>query len=156
MKVFVDTSALYALMAPEDAHHASAVTCFTFLDDTAVELISTNYILLECASLIQRRHGFAPAQAFLARAAKMLDLVWIGPQEHQQAVTLWTAERRRSLSVVDCSTMAVMRQHGLHDIVAFDAQFAQAGFHVLPQPDRVAERAGVYRVRRPSVHAKAH
>jgi len=149
VKVFVDTSALYALMAPEDSQHQAAVSCFEGLGEEGAVLVSTNYILLECVSLLQRRHGFERAKRFLVKASAMMDLTWIGAGEHLAAVQRWTQAGNRGLSLVDCTSFAVMDAQGLRRAVAFDAHFAQAGFDVLPQADRVAERRGVYRAARP-------
>lgn len=146
-KVFIDTSALYAMLSADDLNHYAAVRCFEQLHDVHATLVSTNYIVLECASLIQRRRGFEHASTFLTKAAGMLEMIWIAAEEHQQTVALWTAAKSRALSLVDCSSMAVMRTRGLHRIVAFDRQFAQAGFEVLPQHDRVEEGRGAYRTK---------
>ena len=148
MNAFVDTSALYALMLPEDRHHQAAQACFEQLRLAEASLISTNYILLECTSLIQRRQGFEAAQAFLIQAAKLLDIVWIEHTHHEHAVMLWSKSGRRALSLVDCVSFWVMRDRGLRHAVAFDAHFEEAGFEVLPHADRVAERRGVYRASR--------
>jgi len=145
VKAFVDTSALYALMLPEDRHHQAAQACFEQLRLTEASLISTNYILLECASLIQRRQGFEAAQSFLNQAAKLLDIVWIEQTHHEHAVMLWSKSGRRALSLVDCVSFWVMRDRGLRHAVAFDAHFEEAGFEVLPRADRAAERRGAYR-----------
>ena len=147
MKVLVDTSALYALMVAEDMNHQAAVSCFEQLRLAAAGLLSTNYVLLECASLIQRRHGFQAAQMLLTKAATLLDVAWIGQEEHGQAVALWVKAGSRALSLVDCASFAVMRKQGIQHAVAFDPHFAQAGFEVLPADDRVAEPQAVYRPR---------
>lgn len=148
MKVFVDTSALYALIFPEDAHHQRAVACFEALTLAQRILVSTNYVLLECASLLQRRHGFTLAHTFLEKTAELLDVIWIGEKEHRAGVSLWTKAASRQLSLVDCSSIAVMREHGLREAVAFDRHFAEAGFNMLPATDRVAEPRGRYRAGR--------
>lgn len=147
MRVFVDTSAFYALIVPEDAHHAAALACFEQLSRSQAVLQTSNYVLLECASLMQRRHGFEPARTFLTKTSSTVDVIWVGSREHQEAVALWTKAGSRKLSLVDCSSVAVMRQHALQHVVAFDAHFIQVGFTMLPQADRVAERRASYRVR---------
>lgn len=148
MKAFVDTSALYALIMPEDGHHQAAQACFEDLRLADASLVSTNYILLECTSLIQRRQGFEAARSFLIQATKLLDIVWIEQAQHEHAVILWSKSGRRALSLVDCVSFWVMRDQGLRHVVAFDAHFEEAGFETLPQADRVAERRGVYRTSR--------
>lgn len=147
MNAFVDTSALYALMIPEDTHHQAAKACFEELRLAEASLISTNYILLECTSLIQRRQGFEAARSFLIQTGKLLDIVWIDKGHHEQAIALWGKAGRRALSLVDCVSFWVMRNHGLRHALAFDPHFKEAGFEVLPQADRVAEPSGTYRAR---------
>ena len=150
MSIFVDTSALYALMVAEDVHHQAAVSCFEELRVLDAKLVSTNYVLLECASLIQRRQGFESAKTVLTRTAALLDVMWIGQEAHHEAVQLWTRAKSRTLSLVNCTSFSTMRVHGIRRAVAFDDHFVQAGFEVLPRGDRVAEPRGVYRVARRS------
>ena len=147
MNALVDSSALYALTIAEDLHHHQAVGCFQELERFGATLSTTNYVLLECMALIQRRHGMADAQAVLKKISMFLDIVWIGPEEHGEAIRLWTDSGRRAVSLVDCANMAVMRQRRIRTIVAFDAHFREAGFEVLPQADRAAERRGTSRTR---------
>ncbi len=147
MNALVDSSALYALTIAEDRHHLQARACFEELQQSAAVLTTTNYILWECATLVQRRYGMGHAQALLQKAGTLLDVLWIGAQEHEQALKLWTAAGRRALSLVDCTSMVVMRQHHMHRVVAFDRHFAEAGFEMLPRADRVAERRGPYRAK---------
>jgi predicted nucleic acid-binding protein len=148
MKAFVDTSTLYALWVAEDANHGAAVSCFEQLRVAEAALTTTNYVLLEGASLVQRRHGFDAAKKVLARASELVDVVWMDRKLHHQAVLLWNEAGRRALSLVDCASFAVMREHGITRAVAFDAHFAEAGFEVLPRADRIAERKGAYRATR--------
>ena len=148
MNTLVDSSALYALTIAEDLHHDRAVACFGELEQLGVALSTTNYVLLECVALIQRRYGMPDAQEFLKKVDALLDIVWIGQAEHGEAVKMWTAAGRRALSLVDCTNMVVMRQQHIRAIVAFDPHFHEAGFEVLPRADRVAEKRGVYRANR--------
>ena len=145
MRVFVDTSAWYALMVPEDSNYEAAQRVFDRLRMAEATLLTTNYIALECTSLIQRRHGFEAARTFLARAMDLLDLVWIGKDQHAQGMRLWLKSGRRTLSLVDCTSFWVMREQGVRQAVAFDAHFREAGFEVLPAADHVAERRAAYR-----------
>lgn len=147
MKAFVDTSALYALIVPEDVRHSAAEALFQRLRDQHVDLVSSNYVLLECASLLQRRHGFEPAKAFLVKASSLLEIVWIGAGEQEKALTLWNQAKSRTLSLVDCTSFAVMQQTGLRYAVAFDVHFRQAGFELITGDGRIAERRAVYRAR---------
>ena len=157
MSAFVDTSAFYALFVTEDAHHPAAVSCFEQLRFGNMPLVSTNYVLLECASLVQRRQGFEAARMVLAKTAELTDVIWIDQEAHDEGAALWAKTGSRAVSLVDCTSFSVMRARGIRSAVTFDAQFAQAGFEVLPESDRVSEPRGTYRVKaHKNAHAKAH
>ncbi len=132
MKTFVDTSAFYASFTPDDTHFASAEETFRRLVKDAVELTTSNYVLLECASLVQRRKGFFHAERFLAEAQGDMQIVWIDEALHGKAFSLWREAGKRELSLVDCSSFAAMRHMGIRRIFAFDPHFARQGFEVIP------------------------
>jgi len=132
VKVFVDTSAIYASLAPEDAQHQAAQQTLQRLAEEDAELVTTNYVLLECASLIQKRHGFTPAKRFLTKAGETLETVWVDSRLQRDAVAIWTKAQSRHLSLVDCTSFATMRQAGIRRAFAFDAHFAQHGFSLIP------------------------
>ena len=59
MTVFVDTSALLAVLEGDDAHHAAAGATWKELLERGRVLLATNYVLLEVAVLLQNREqGF--------------------------------------------------------------------------------------------------
>lgn len=160
MRVFVDTSAFYALAAENDRAHRTAQAIHEELKRTAVPLVTTNYVLLECISLLQRRHGVEHAERFGDFVGQQVDVVWLTQDQHRAAWANWKQRGIRKLSLVDCSCFVVMRQLGIQHAFAFDEQFPQAGFTVLnpPQsPDRVEEPRGRYRVKRRSrARSSAH
>ena len=134
MRIFVDTSAIYALIVPEDANHSLAVHCFQqLLEECDATLVSSNYVLLECSSLIKKRHGFEPAKRFLDKINNTLEVFWVTQLEHQEAVIIWSEARDKNLSLVDCTSFVLMRQQKIQHAVAFDADFEKAGFILLPK-----------------------
>ena len=130
MKVFVDTSAFYASLNPEDHYHHAAQQTLEHLKES--EPITTNYVLLECASLIQKRQGFSPAKIFLTKISEMLQIVWIDERLHQEAISIWTKAQNRGLSLVDCTSFAAMKHAGVRQVIAFDPHFVTHGFEILP------------------------
>lgn len=149
MKCFVDTSSLYALVTPNDDDHRATVALFEFLARSDALLVSSNYVILESVSLIQKRHGFAPAQTLLEKALSLLDVHWIGEAEHREASRIWATAKNRALSLVDCSSFAVMHLLGVRHAVTLDSHFSERGFVVMSVPPEgfVAERRGVYRTK---------
>ncbi len=132
MTVFVDTSAFYALLDRDDANHASAAERWKSFLSSDTTLVSTNYVLVECAALIQSRFGMAAARAFTEDVAPLLSVDWIDGDTHGAAVGAWLAASRRTLSLVDCASFEVMRRRGIRKAFSFDDHFRQQGFACLP------------------------
>ena len=132
MKVFVDTSAFYASFTPDDLHHVAAAETLHQLVKDSAELVTTNYVILECASLVQRRKGYAYAERFVAEAHKDLRVIWVDETLHQRAFSIWKKEARKELSLVDCASFAAMRHAGIRKALAFDSHFAEHEFEVIP------------------------
>lgn len=150
-KVFVDTSAFYALMSETDQEHVTARSIREALKNGPAHLLTTNYVFLETVSLLQRRHGMEAAKRFGDLVGEEVDVVWITASQHRTAWEYWKQRGMRGLSLVDCSCVVVMRELGVRQVFGFDEQFRTAGFTLLdstPPPDRVAERRGVYRATR--------
>lgn len=132
MKVFIDTSAFYGSVNPDDLHHDSAREGLSQLEKSGAVLLTTNYILLECASLIQRRKGFPIAKAFLDKVDETVDILWIDERVYRESLRIWEKMQTRGLSLVDCASFAAMRHSGIRHVLAFDPHFAQQGFEVIP------------------------
>lgn len=128
----MDTSAFYASLHAEDEHHHRARQIFERLRESEVKLVTTNYVLLECASLVQRRKDFASAHNFLSGAIEFLEVVWIDEPLHREAASIWSKAQSRGLSLVDCASFAAMKKGGIHKAAAFDPHFTQHGFEVIP------------------------
>lgn len=147
-RVFVDTSAFYALASEKDQEHETARVIREHLKREGVPLLTTNYVFLESVSLLQRRHGMDAAKRFGDFVGEEVDVVWITESQHRVTWEHWKQRGTRGLSLVDCSCVVVMRELGIHQVFGFDEQFRAAGFTLLdmpPSPDRVADRRGVYR-----------
>ena len=149
MKVFVDTSAFYALVSATDHAHHRALAIHDRLKAEAIPLATSNYVFLEAFSLLQRRHGVEDAEQFGEFVSRHVELVWVGADQHRAAWDYWQRHRKRGLSLVDCSCFVVMQTLGVRHAFAFDEQFREAGFTLLQAPpEMVGEARGAYRVGR--------
>ena len=135
MVIFVDTSAIYALLDANDRYHLLARSVWIEWIEQPVSFICSNYVLLESLALIQRRLGMEAAQRFVAEMVPVFRLRWIKPAIHMAALSAWLAARRRNVSLVDYTSFELMRQAGIHTVFTFDRHFAEQGFEVLPGPD---------------------
>lgn len=126
--VLVDTSALLALLVPTDVHHRRAQRAFTRLAAAEARLMTTSYTLVECYALIGRRLGLDALSRFRADFAPLLDVVWIGSEEHERGLDLLEESRSAKLSLVDAVSFVVARAQGVEQVFAFDPHFTKAGF----------------------------
>lgn len=135
MTVFVDTSALYAVLDRDDDNHDSARAVWQrLLTDPSTVLVTHNYVLVETAALVQNRQGIEAVRTLQERIVPVLQVAWLDEAQHRTAVAMTLAAGRRKLSLVDCASFLVMRENGIRHAFCFDRHFAEEGFAVLPEP----------------------
>ena len=132
MSLFIDTSALYALLDGDAPRHPDVVAAWRTVTDDERVLFTSNYVLVESFALVQSRLGVEAVHGFASAFVPLLQPVWVDEELHAAAVaSLFTAARRR-LSLVDCVSFELMRRLGLTDVLALDTDFARQGFNLLP------------------------
>ncbi len=132
MSVFVDTSALYALMVRSERGHEAVATAFTSCLEDGKTLVSSNYVAVETTALLQRRIGMPAVRDFNQRLLPLLSVSWITEAAHRRAAAKHAAADRRGLSLVDCTSFVVMESEGIREVLALDDDFSRQGFLVLP------------------------
>lgn len=132
MSVFVDTSALYALLVATEAHHGAVRLEFERLAASARPLVTTSYVLVETAALLQHRIGLAPVRDFDERIVPLLAVRWVSEALHGRGMRRLLQADRRHLSLVDCVSFETMRAEGLTVAFALDQHFAETGFRLVP------------------------
>lgn len=128
---FVDTSALYALVDRDDPSHQEAAKIWDGLGPSETLLLTTNYVVLECFALLQRRFGMQAVRRVHDDLLPLLDIEWVEPDDHCAAVDAVLAADRRDLSLVDCTSFHVMRRLEIRRVFAFDDDFERQGFELL-------------------------
>lgn len=131
MTLFVDTSALYALLDHDDPNHQSAKAFWSSLPDDETP-ITHNCVLLETCALIQRRLGVEALRSLVDEVMQPISTLFVDEGLHQTAVATVLAARRREVSLVDRVSFEVMRRLSLTTAFAFDAHFTEFGFQALP------------------------
>lgn len=127
MTVFVDTSALFALLDRDDQMHDAAALSFPRLLDTG-SLLTHNYVVVETTALAQRRLGLGAVRALTTALLPAMSVTWVTPDLHAAATAALLAAGGRRASLVDWVSFEVMRQQGISTAFAFDADFAAQGF----------------------------
>ena len=140
--IFVDTSALYAVLDRDDQNHALAKSTWGTLLQKDDPLIVSNYVVVETTALVQHRLGMEAVRVLCGDVLPALDVHWIGEDEHMHAQNALLAADRRRVSLVDCSSFHVMRSRMVRTAFALDPHFREQGFEVLPTTvSRDEERA---------------
>ena len=131
MSVYVDTSAFLAAFTADDAMHERAKRRFEEFARQQETLISTNYVLLETISLLQRRLGLDAVRSFHENIGPVVRVHWVDEAIHQSGLNALLAASRRQLSLVDCVSFEIMRRIGVNKVFCYDPHFDQQGFDVI-------------------------
>ncbi|MBI4826735.1 MAG: PIN domain-containing protein [Nitrospirae bacterium] len=132
MRIFIDTSAFFALLDSDDANHKKAKNVWDTVLGPENVLVTSNYILVESFALIQHRLGMGAVSAFQEDILPVINIEWINSGVHRSGVSALLAASRRKLSFVDCTSFEVLRNLGIKTVFAFDAHFKEQGFSCIP------------------------
>ncbi len=132
MRVFVDTSAFFAVLDADDENHGAARQIWEDLLTQEVVLVCSNYVLVETLALVQRRLGIPAVRVFQEDIIPVLNVEWVDESLHQVGIASVLAAARRGLSLVDCVSFEIMRRLGIKTAFVFDHHFEEQGFECLP------------------------
>lgn len=126
--IFVDTSFWVAQAMSRDGRHDEARALTEQHGDAG--LITTNLVCGETWTFLRRRDGHPTAVRFLDLAARSPRVREVRVTEAQEDGA-WGWLRRhdeRAYSFVDATSFQVMRSLRIREALAFDGDFAAAGF----------------------------
>jgi len=133
MIIFVDSSALYAILVKSDEANVSAITHFdALLNDPTVRLVTSNYVVVETCFLLHNRFGVQSVQSLQAKLLPGISVWWVDETIHQAGLMAMIQAGNNGPSLVDCTSFAMMDAHGITHALAYDRHFTAAGF-TLPQ-----------------------
>jgi len=124
---FVDTSYWVALFFALDSHHPEARRLW---ERQPGPVLTTNHVLGETWTFMRRRRGHADALRVIdaVRSSPRVTAVRV-PQGVEDEAWRWLRRHdERELSFVDATSFAMMRRQRLNEALAFDGDFAAAGF----------------------------
>ncbi|HEV2262674.1 MAG TPA: PIN domain-containing protein [Candidatus Rubrimentiphilum sp.] len=128
--IFVDTSALYALLDADEARHVQAASKWTDVVEQRPSLLTTNYVVLETTSIVQSRLGFQATRRLYNDLLPPIAVHFVDAALHDAAVDLLLAENQRRVSLVDCVSFLFMRRNSMKRAFAFDRDFERFGFEL--------------------------
>lgn len=131
MRVFVDTSAILALLSSRDRLHAEAKRTYRDLVRSQAVFLTTDWVLAEAVTLARRRAGYAAARTVGdALLGAGFELLWVDRSLVDDAWRWFEKFRDQELSLCDCLSFATMRSRALKVAYAYDDDFRIAGFDV--------------------------
>ena len=130
-KIYVDTSAFYALLDRSDQYHEQAKHLWPSLLEDRISLLTSNYVVAESMSLIQYRLGFEAASLWYKDILGILNICWVDQTTHRRAYELWLGLGRSRVSLVECTSYMVMHQNRIEKAFSFKPHFTEQGFKQL-------------------------
>jgi uncharacterized protein len=88
MPVFIDTSAVLAVLNANDNFHGSARETWLRLMGGNELLVTTNYILLETNAILQHHIGLDAVHLCNNDVLPVLIIQWIGKEVHEREVSV--------------------------------------------------------------------
>lgn len=136
-KAFVDTVAWIALINVSDALHENASARLAELVRDRRRLLTTEFVLLEVADALSAPAVRGHTIRFLngLRANRALEIIAGGADLLEAGWNLFCQRPDKDWGLTDCTSFAVMQQHGLTDALTADQHFVQAGFRALMLED---------------------
>ncbi|PKL36039.1 MAG: VapC toxin family PIN domain ribonuclease [Spirochaetae bacterium HGW-Spirochaetae-1] len=132
MVTFIDTSAFLAVLNSDDEYHLPAKKFWIKSIETDISLITTNYVLVETAALLQARIGLEALEVFHDDVVPLVSIHWIDEAMHNVSMAALLTARRRQLSLVDCASFECMRRRGIRRAFTLDTHFREQGFQCFP------------------------
>lgn len=126
--IFVDTSFWVALSGRTDVHHSSAAELLAA--HGGEQLVTSNLVRGETWTHLRRRRGHRSAVSFLdfLERTRRLRLERFSRDLEDEALAWLRRHDEREYSFVDAASFALMRSLGIREALAFDGDFAAAGF----------------------------
>jgi predicted nucleic acid-binding protein len=126
MSLFVDTSALYALLDEADARHVEASDVLRRV--VGMELVTHAFVVVETCALVGRRLPWAASEQLIDGLLPVIDVRSVDEDMQRTAMDAYRRSASNRVSLVDHTSFIVMRSLGISRAFAFDDDFAREGF----------------------------
>jgi predicted nucleic acid-binding protein len=129
-RVFVDTSALIALLDRADPLNPAVRAAFAEMAD--VDLVTHGYVVAESLAVVRRRFGVDGAIALLDDILPVVEIVAVEPELHRRVQAQYRHSLPSGISFVDQVSFAVVERDAL------DAALRSYGFYAADPDDALA------------------
>ena len=131
-RVFVDTSAFFAILNAKDNNHTHAISIMKQLSTQPTQLFTTNFILAETHALLLKKLGYKLALQFLDNiTASTTTIIRVSAVDEQRATTIIRQYDDKEFSLTDGTSFAVIERTRVSGAFSFDQNFSQYGLNIL-------------------------
>ena len=133
--IYLDTSGVLAYLDADDEYHDRASRAWATVLESGGVFFMTDWVRLECWSLVQRRLGIEAVTDFHEIILRQCTIDSVNGNRFDLLAGQVLLSRRRDLSLVDLSSFDSMRRHGIKRAIAFDQHFTEQGFVTPEMPE---------------------
>ena len=130
MRIFADTSGLFALMVKNDYMHVRAELNFEYFDQNNVRLVTSSFVLVETIALLQRRVGLEAVNSFYTRINPLLEIIWVDEDLYAGSMQRLLLSQTKDISLVDHISFRIMEAQDIRIAFTFDKHFKENGFTI--------------------------
>lgn len=129
-RIFVDTSACYALQIIDDANHETAKKILHGLLPKCESLLTSNHVVGETYTLLRTSKRYDEARRFLdiLRQSPRVVEYFAGKEIQREASNILDRYREHPFIFVDAISFSIMKKEGIKEAFPFDKHFVIAGF----------------------------
>lgn len=125
MRVFVDSSAIAALLIKNDRNHRAAVGVLRRLTEARAELVLSNFVVAETYNLLAVRAYPAKAREWFL--ANTWPVERVTSQDEKKAREIIEKCADKDFSYTDATSFALMERLGFDAAFTYDRHFEQYG-----------------------------
>jgi predicted nucleic acid-binding protein len=120
-QVLIDSDAFIAWMVEKDAHHVQAKGIFQSIITEDVQIVTSNLVILETATVISHRANQRYARQFLSiMRSSHIPTIYVEKALYNKSLELFAKQEKKGTSTVDCSNVAMMKKYSIPKIFSFD------------------------------------
>lgn len=132
--VYLDTSALIALVDKNDKNHKIAVTFTKNFLSSGNNFILGKHVLIEFIDGLTKRIGKKEGLIALDDIMKsaFVHIVWENKIDWDKAIEYFKKYNDKKIDLTDCLSFAIMERLNIIKVFTFDSDFKTHGFTLLP------------------------
>jgi uncharacterized protein len=127
--IFADSSFLVAYLIKRDTHHDAAIHLYERVAKRRI--VTTNHVRGETWTWLRSKSRHEVAVRFLdsvGQAGTVIEVARVSDDVEDNALDWLRQHDEREYSFVDATSFAYMQAKGIEEALAFDGDFAAAGF----------------------------